>query len=412
MNPPTSTTDQSSTSSRSLPVLQLVVLTLIRLIFNTAYSMTYPFLPEISRGLGISTDAGRVLISVRSLAGLGSPLLGPASDRYGRRIMMLAALLLFVVAMLLMPLKPVFTVALIAFFMMGLTKAINDQAVLAYIGDRVPYERRGLAIGFSELGWSGALFIGAPLIGLSIVARGWLSPFVWLAILAAGGAVVLLLVVPSDSSTPSAPDNGFLHSWHLLLRQPAALGVAAFAFLVSMANENIFAVYGDWMEGTFGLQVGALGLVTAVIGAADLVGELAIAGLSDRLGKRRILVVGLIVSTFSYVTLPLTGALGLQPALIMLFIMFLGLEVAFVGSLPIASEALPAARGTMMAAMIAASSIGRAVGAQMGGWLWNAGGFALNGFAAGLLNIVALLVVVVVVSERAIRTTDTFDASA
>ena len=41
---------------------------------NTAHRFAYPFLPAISRGLGITLEQGGLLMSARAVAGLATPL--------------------------------------------------------------------------------------------------------------------------------------------------------------------------------------------------------------------------------------------------------------------------------------------------------------------------------------------------
>jgi predicted MFS family arabinose efflux permease len=93
---------------------------------------------------------------------------------------------------------------------------------------------------------------------------------------------------------------------------------------------------------------------------------------------------------------------NLEVALVLLFVMFISFETAIVGSVPLVSELLPAARGTMMATYLMAFSIGRTVGALLGGWLMEIGGFALDGIVAGVLNIAAMFLVLAVIDEAPI----------
>ena len=352
----------------------------------------------ISSGLNVPYETGLFLLSARSAAGLASPVFGPLSDRLGRRIVFLGSVLAFTLSMLLVWTAPVFGVALLAFALFGMANFIYAATVQAYIGDKVPYERLGLVMGVNELSWAAALFIGAPIIGIAISRFGWSSPFLGMALLSLLGFVGILFVVRPDRPGTSHT-IGYADSWSRLLNHPAALGALGFAVLVGMANENVLAVYGRWMEGSFGLQVAALGAVTSVIGIADLTGEMLVVGLADRLGKRYLLVWGLILTAVGYAALPWAGRLGLQPALVVLFFTFVSYEMSVVASLPLVSQMLPDVRGTMMAAFIASYAIGRMIGAPLAGWLWNRGGFTLAGLVSGLLSLLALALVLAFISE-------------
>ena len=51
----------------------IAFLALTRLAVNTAHRFVFPFLPAITRGLGISLEQGGVLMSARSLAFVATP---------------------------------------------------------------------------------------------------------------------------------------------------------------------------------------------------------------------------------------------------------------------------------------------------------------------------------------------------
>ena len=60
----------------------------MRLVVDTAVRMFYPFLPEISRGLGITLSQGGLLLALRSAMVFPSPLFGAWSDRHGPRTLL------------------------------------------------------------------------------------------------------------------------------------------------------------------------------------------------------------------------------------------------------------------------------------------------------------------------------------
>ena len=68
---------------------------LLRTILNTAHRMVYPFLPIFARGLGVDISTMSLLMTVRSLIGVTSPLFAPIADRRGRDFGMLLGALVF-----------------------------------------------------------------------------------------------------------------------------------------------------------------------------------------------------------------------------------------------------------------------------------------------------------------------------
>jgi len=372
---------------------QVGVAALCRLFFNTARRFPYPFAPALSRGLGVPLTAITSLIAINQATGILSPLFGPLSDRWGYRTMMLASLGMLAVGMLAAGFLPFYGVVMLALFLAGLSKSIFDPAIQAYLGKIVPYHRRGLVIGLVELGWSGSSLVGIPLIGLLIERVGWQSPFLVLGILSVFSAVALGMLMPAERRQPTAQpvvSTNFRQLWQELRRERAALGLLAFSLLIGLANDNLFVVYGAWLEEAFALSIVALGVASSVIGAAELVGEGLTAAIADRLGLKRSVIFGLVLSTLSYLMLPLLGH-TLPLALLSLFVIFVSFEFAVVTSISLSTEVLPSARATMMAAFLAAGGVGRVIGALAGGSIWLVGGLTAISLVSAATTALALV---------------------
>jgi len=159
--------------------------------------------------------------------------------------------------------------------------------------------------------------------------------------------------------------------------------------MITLANEVVNLIFGVWIGDTFQLEIATLGLAATVIGLAELGGEGATAALVDRIGKKRAVRGGIIFTSLAALGLPLLGQ-SLPGALVGLFLFYLGFEFTIVSYIPLMTEVLPEARATLMAANLAAFSLGRALGALAGPWLY-ATGFGANALAALAFNGLALL---------------------
>jgi predicted MFS family arabinose efflux permease len=270
----------------------------------------------------------------------------------------------------------------------GLGKTVFDPSTIAYMGDRVPYHRRSLAIGVSEFSWGAALLIAAPLTGL-LLERSTLSS-VFLVLCGANllGAILVLIFLPGDRPQGTEVRGMSLGSiWRAVRGNPAAMGAIGYAMCNSAANEMIFINYGAFMEQSFGLALSALGVVTIAIAAAEAFGEGAVAGAGDRLGPKRMALAGAVLAAACYAIFPLFGS-SLPVAIGGIFIMFLGYEIAVVAAIPLYTELLPTARGSMMAAVIGGVSLGRLTGGLTGALVYNTAGVAVNSLVAcGVLLI-------------------------
>ncbi len=367
---------------------QVIAAVLCRLVLNTARRFPYPFAPALSRGMGVPLTAVTALIAATQATALVGALSGPLTDRLGYRNVMLAGLALLVGGMLAAGFWPVYPVVVVALLLAALGKTVFDPAIQAFVGDRVPFERRGLVIGLLEFSWSGCTLLGIPAIGVLMAHYGWRSPFFVLGALGLAGLAVLWLILPRDGLRPLG-GGGTWHFWQQLVRQPQALGTLGYAFWVSLANDNLFVVFGAWFEEAFDLSLAALGFGTVAIGAAELGGEALTALLGDRLGLKRSVLAGLTVSTACYALLALVGQ-TLWHALAGLFVLFLSLEFTIVASLSLTTELVPGLRATMMAGFFAAAGLGRVAGALVGGPLWLWGGIGATGTFSACANLLAL----------------------
>ena len=369
-----------------------------RLLINAQMRLVYPFLPVISRGLGLPLETTALLVGIRSLAGVTSPLYGWLADRIDRRIVMLGGLAALVAGAALVAVAPGFGIALIAFVLLGLSRAAYDPTAQAYVSDAVPYERRGRALGIVELSWAGSWLIGVPLAGLLIARFGWQSPFTVIALL---GVLSLLAtrrlppaarhtdeVIPSGTAdTPARDERPGSRRRLAWLNWPTA-AMLAISLLVVTANENLFMVYGAWFESRFGLPVATLGLVSVVISLAELAAAGASAGLVDRVGKQRALLAGLILNALAYLLLPrIVGTLAVT--MIAMAVVAMTSEFAIVSALPLVSELAPQARGTVMAMNAALVSVGVMVVSVLAPRLWSSGGLALTTAASAAMAVIA-----------------------
>ncbi len=385
--------------------LQVPILTVIRTLINTQYRMVYPFLGVFRDGLGVSLPALSLVLTIRSLLGACGPFLATIGDSRGRKTGMLVGFSLMVAGTLLVAIWPTYPAFFIAMLLTVLGKYSHDPSMLAYLGDRVPYQRRGLIVALSEMGWSLSFIAGVPLVGFLIARSGWPAPFRWFTILGVIAMGVLVWMIPNDAP---AKQNGiplWMNFKHVLTFSPAIAGMLMGTF-ASAANEVVNMVFGVWMEDAFGLKIAALGLASAVIGISELSGELCVVSFTDRLGKPRAVGLGLGLSSLSAVLLPFL-AKNTWGALLGLFLFYITFEFTLVSIIPMMTEIMPSNRATMTAFSAASHSLGRAIGAPIAAWLyslaWIKGlslpGISGNVMAAIIFNVMAFIALRFLVSK-------------
>jgi predicted MFS family arabinose efflux permease len=379
---------------------QTLLFAAIRIIVNTMHRMVYPFLPTFSRSLGVDIAALSQALANRSLAGGLGPIFATVADRHGRKIGLLLGMALFiggVAVVIVWPSYPGFVILLI---LAALSKSCFDPSMQAYLGDRIPYQRRGRALAVTELGWSLSFIIGIPLMSVLISRWGWQSPFLALGLLGIVSVAALIWAIPGDSD-PAAEKPKVWQNFRRVFSYPPALAGLGVGLLSTVANETVNLVFGVWLEDAFGLKILALGGTAAVIGVAELGGETLVGTLVDRLGKVRAVSIGLITNCVVSAFFPLVGD-NLIAAVVVLFLFYITFEFTLVSSIPMMTEILPSARATMMAFNVTVLSLGRAVGALVAPSLF-AWGIGASAGATILFNLFAVLMLRAV--RKAIPTT-------
>lgn len=375
-------------TSNSLRIL-IPLFTAARLLITTAYRMVYPLLPAFQEGLGVSLEALSRALAGRSAAAALAPFLASLADSRGRKTGMLVGLALFIAGTATVVFWPTFFGFVLAMILSGLGKYAFDPAMQAYIGDRVPYQRRGFALTLTELAWSGSFVVGIPLVSWLIARSDWVAPFPLFAILGLLFVGLFLLLVPKDDLEQRAANIGLSANLKNVFASNAALMGLSFTLFFSAANESINLVFGVWMKASFNLQLTALGFTAAVIGIAEIGGEGLVAALVDRWGKRRAVLWGIGLNSVAALLMPFLGG-SLVGAVFVLFLLYITFEFAFVASIPLMTEVLPSSRATLMSLNIAAASLGRAASSLLAPILY-ALSFDWNIAATILFNALAAL---------------------
>lgn len=253
---------------------------------------------------------------------------GRLGDVMGRRRLMLMGLGLFTFASLLCGLAATLWLLIAARAVQGLSAAIMMALTLAFVGDAVPKERSGSAMGL--LGTMSAIgtALGPSLGGLLIAGFGWPSIFL---INVPLGLLALLLAsqsLPVDRLSPTPARAPFDFAGTLVL----GLTLAAYALALTAGRGDF-----GWLNGT--LLLAALGGIASFARvearAASPLVHLAI--LSDPLLRAR-LAISTLVSTVVMASLVvgpfyLSGALQLDAARVGL-VMSAGPLVAALGGVP------------------------------------------------------------------------------
>lgn len=377
--------------------LSILVMIFGRLVLNIARRFPYPFVSAIGATFSVTADSVQNVIALTNGAGLLSPVLGAISEHFGRKVVMLGLLLVLAGMSLLGALFADYGIFVVVMFSLGVGKTIYDPTFQAYLGDIIHYSRRARIMGIAELSWALSLVIAAPVAGFLLDASSLQAIFLFLAVMFALAALLLWLFVESDEGLDHHHDRINVINPLTAIRTVSAYPPAVFALLFSLcltlSHEIFFINYGLWMEDAFGLALTALGAITVVVAAAEVIGEFIVITVADRFGKKNTSMYGMLCAALCFLVIP-GLSFSLPLAMFGIFLMFICIETSIVSALPLFTEILPKSRSIMMSANMGAHSLGRLAGAALGAIIYKAsdGNFLLIGMVAGILGFIAFAV--------------------
>lgn len=371
----------------------------MRLVVDTAVRLFYPFLPEISRGLGITLSQGGLLLALRSAMVFPSPLFGAWSDRHGPRALLTVALLAQALGLAWLSTAQGIAQAIAPVILLGLASSAFIPTLQAAVAEHVPFHRRGRVVGIIEFSWAITGLAILPIVGVMMVQNGWQAP---LRIVAGLSLVVapLPFLLPRRRQALTSVQRGFRQMAGAVWRSPSARGAILVNGLIFVAAESFFVTYGAWLEQSFGLAPNQIGRVAALLGLAELTASGTSSLFIDRLGKRRGVGIGLAAMTATLLLLPaLERNLALAVAGMAAFT--LAFEFSIVSNISLLSEQAPLARGTVMSLAVVASGITRTVSDYVAVALYEQGGLLLTALFGVAGSAVAVFVLLRWVRERA-----------
>jgi MFS family permease len=263
---------------------------------------------------GSYTQVGLLFSTTGVVSMFLRPLVGGWIDRYGVRPVMLPGAGLLVVTLLALPLAatPAGLIALMGGIGLGNSLVSTGAGVLA--AQASPPTRRGEALGIYYVVTSLSFSLGPP-IGLALYAAGGLGRCVLVATAIVVGSGLLILAVRVAAPATGAPPR-------LRWVSPRALPAAATLVATNLGYSSIYAflpLYAIAASGSADLT-----WFYALFSACIILGRLALARVSDRVGRAQVIVPAIAASGAAYALL----ALPPRPAILAAAAILHGVGVA------------------------------------------------------------------------------------
>jgi MFS family permease len=336
---------------------------------------------------------------------------GALADRFGRKPVLVAGWLVGLPVPLLIILAPDWSWVIAANLLLGVNQGLTWSTTVIMKIDLVGPVRRGLATGLNEAAGYGA-------VALTALATGWIAaeyglrpgPFLLglaYAVLGLGASVFLVREtrghVEHEQRLLGRPDAPPWREvfWRTTIRDHS-LSAASQAGLVNNLNDGMAWGLLPLYYAAAGLPIGQIGVLAAVYPAVWAVGQVVTGALSDRVGRKPLIVGGMLLQAGAIAVI----ALGSTFAVWFVASAVLGLGTAMVYPTllaAIADVADPAWRGSAIGVYRLWRDLGFAFGALFAGVIADR-----LGMPAAIATIAALtacsgLVVLVRMRETLVR---------
>lgn len=370
----------------------------IRLFMDTGVQFFNPFLPIIAAGMRVDAVTLGRLVALRSLVGLVAPFIGSLADRYGFRLIMRMSLLVGGVGAAITGISNSILIAAIGMAVWGIGLAGFTPTIQAYISSRLPYSKRARGIGILEYSWALAGIVGLFATGYlieyvdSLGYAGWRAPFFIFAISMWISAIIIGTFPSANNPTTEASNTladaarqapkeqhqtktllstskRLSHFFNLGPSARSTYATILGVMLLYFGAMQLLITHGLWLRTEYGLEPIQLGTVAFVLGFSDLFGSGLVSFVTDRIGKKRSVLLGTIGMLVGLFFMPRLNT-SLVAAIGIIWFTRASFEFAIVSSIPLLSEQTPEQRGKVMTLGAAANLLSATIASVTGPWLY------------------------------------------
>lgn len=204
-------------------------------------SIILPSMPQMTRDLGTRYEVIQFMVSgFLAATAVMQLVIGPISDRYGRRIVTLVGFAIFAVASIGCALAQSVEM-LLAFRMLQCTAAVGMVLSRAIVRDLYAQDQAASMIGYVTMGMALAPMVAPSIGGLLDQAFGWRSVFVFTTI---ASMAVLMLCLFDLGETASGGGVSFMRQARDYPELLSSRRFWGYAFAAAFASGSFFAFLG------------------------------------------------------------------------------------------------------------------------------------------------------------------------
>ena len=387
---------------RRPPVLALVAISALS---PFAINSVVPSIPAIEVAFDANYSRVQLILSLflASIA-VSQILIGPLSDRFGRRPVLLIGFGVFVLASIASPFAPSIEALIAIRIVQGAAGCVGIVLGRAIVRDL--YDRRQAAsmLGYVTMGLAMAPMVAPTIGGLLQEISGWTTIFWLMGVLGAGCLAITWTMIPETNLTPTSVFSlrTIFADFSVLLRRPDFL---LFTAVSSLTTGVFFTFLGGApyvAERILGLRPSVYGLWFAALPLGYATGSFLAGRFSERFGIDRMIMAGSVLALLAVSLLLVLDVVGFTGAAALFLPMAvagmangIALPNAIAGAISVRPDIAGAASGLSGAAQLGTGAMLSILGS-----LALAGGDSATPMLLIMIAAAALAVIVALVSLR------------
>jgi len=255
-------------------------------------------LTDISQEFGTGAETTSWLVTLTlAMRPLGAFLFGRAADRFGRRPTLMVDVLAYSLLEFASGFAPTFTVLLILRMLYGIAMGGEWGVGASLTMETVPVRSRGFVSGLLQAGYPTGYLLASIVYGLFYDSIGWRGMFM----IGVLPALLVLYIRRSVPESPSWTETRTTSAGISLLdtvRRHWRLGIYA---ILLMTAFNFFShgtqdIYPTFLKVQHGMGPHEVSLIAIVYNIGAILGGIACGVLSERFGRRRVIVVAALLA--------------------------------------------------------------------------------------------------------------------
>lgn len=302
-----------------------------------------------------------------------SPFAGAISDKFGpKTIAALGGFCLGISMILMSRITTVWELYLYYALFLGFGMAAIYGPLMTTVSQCFN-SKRGVAMGLAATGGGVGFMLMPPVIGWLVASCGWRAAYFFtgvITIIIFFPITIFIKRPPKQSTLPRTSGEFYKNFSFMDALKTRSLWMYCFSFFfISMAFWTII-VHIIPLFTDKGISIKQASLLAGFIGGASIVGRISGGLFSDKMGRRKILLIGYILQMMAFVSLFFTKEIWMFFVFAIAFGLSNGIWISVIAAFPADYFGLKAT-GSIFGFVLAISGIGGAIGSYTGGYFFD-----------------------------------------